>query len=106
MPVAPTIFDDQEYEVVRWVNETGTSLQADVARFSDITVQAVGTGTVTIEGSNDGTNFVALNVPAGTPISLDATANEMSVLLEHPSHIRAVVAGGTATVTALASGNR
>ena len=30
-------------------------------RFPDKTIQASGTGTVTLFGSNDGTNFVALN---------------------------------------------
>jgi hypothetical protein len=106
MPVAPDINNDQEYQTIRWVGETGTSLKAEVAMYSDITVQAVGSGTVTIEGSNDGTNWVALKDLAGAAISLAAGSNAMSVILEHPFFIRCVVAGGTATVMALGAGNR
>lgn len=106
MPVTPTEYIEHQAAVFQWVGETGTGVKALVARYTDITIQAVGTGTVTVEGSNNGTSWVALNDTAGTPISLAAASNAMGVLKEHPTFIRAVVAGGTATVTALASGNR
>lgn len=111
MPVAATIFEAHSFIVARWVSETGTSLAANVQQYGSITVQAVGTGTVTVEGSMDGTNWEPLNAvgsdpAAPTAISLDATSNEIGVLLEHPSLIRVVVAAGTATVTALGSSGR
>lgn len=106
MPVTSSNYSTGQSANVRWTGETGTGVPADMGIYSDITVQAVGTGTVTIEGSNDGTNWAALNTTAGEAVSLDATANAMAVLLEHPLFIRPVVAGGTATVMALGSGNR
>lgn len=107
MPVAAqTLHTTHQYEIIRWTAETATGLPAGVGLFTDITVQATGTGTVTFEGSNDGTNYVALNDVSGNPLSLSASANALGVLKEHPVYIRPVVTGGTATVTALASGNR
>lgn len=104
--MATGVFDAGSYAVVTWEDEDGTGDGFEVARFSDITVQATGSGTVTMEGSNDGTNWTALNDNAGAAFSLAAGSDEMGVLLEHPFFIRAVVAGGTATVIAVASGNR
>lgn len=107
MPVTPTAnLLEHQFEAVVWTNETGTGVQGTVARYTDITIQATGTGTVTIEGSNNGTNWVALNDTSGAAISLAAASNAMGVLKEHPYYIRPVVAGGTATIIALASGNR
>lgn len=107
MPVAPTSgITAHTYTVIKWTGETGTGLRAEVGRYVDITVQATGSGTVTVEGSNDGTNWVALKDPTGAAISLAAGSNAMAVLLEHPVLIRPVVAGGTATITAVASANR
>jgi hypothetical protein len=67
--------------------------------YPDKTIQASGTGTVTLQGSNDGTNFVALNDIAGVAISLAAASNAASVVLANPKWMRAVCAGGTAAVT-------
>lgn len=105
MPVTPTVYTDLQYQTVQWVGETGTGVKAEVAAYSDITIQASGSGTLTVEGSNDGTNWVALKDMA-TGLALSVTVPGMAVLMEHPYFIRAVVTGGTATVTALASGNR
>lgn len=106
MPVIPTSFDDQETANYVWAAETATGIAVDMARFSDITVQATGSGTVTFQGSNDGTNYVALNASNGAGASLAAASNAMCVLLEHPRWLRPVVAGGTATIIALGSGSR
>ena len=109
MPVAPTIFDDQEFAVVRWVDETGNGLKANIQRFADCTVQATGTGTVTLEGTMDGTNWEPLKAIGASPpvaLSLAAANAEMAVVLEHPSMVRAVVTGGTATVTILCNSGR
>lgn len=107
MPVvASTQIIADQYEIVVWNGETATGSWADVARYTDITAQAFGTGTVTFDGSNDGSHAAALNDVNGTPISLAATTNAMSVVKEHPFWIRPVVTGGTATIIMLASGNR
>lgn len=105
MPVAPEINNDQEYQTVRWTGETGTSLKAEIAMYSDVTVQSTGSGTVTYEGSNDGVNWVVLHDL--TASVLTATVNgTMWTLLEHPFFLRCIVSGGTATVMALGAGNR
>lgn len=103
MPVTPSQLPGHRRSIVKWTGETGTGVAADVSNYPDVTIQATGTGTVTVEGSNDGTNWVALNDVGGAAVSLAAASNAMSVLKEHPVMIRPVVAGGTATVVALAN---
>lgn len=68
------------------------------ARWADKTVHKVsGTGTASIEGSNDGTNWGALHDAQGN--ALTAMANgTIELIAENPLHIRAVAAGGTAVV--------
>lgn len=97
----PTLFDEQDYAVAQWVGETGTGGAVNMARWPDKTVQATGTGTVTVEGSMDGTNWTPLNDQAAAAVSLAAASDEMNVILENPIFIRVVNAGGTATVTIL-----
>lgn len=99
----PSQFPGANHTIIKWTDETGSGSPGNVAGYTHINVQAAGTGTVTLEGSNDGTNFVALNDTAGAAVSLDATAEEMAQVLETPLLVRAVVAGGTATVIIHAS---
>ena len=101
MPVTPTKFDTQDEVVLQWVGETGTGVAVRCNQWPDKSIQATGTGTVTLFGSPDGTNFVALKNTLGTPvaISLDATTNAIDVIRENPIFIRPVVTTGTATVT-------
>ena len=64
--------------------------------FADKTVQVdgtFGTGTVTIEGSNDGVSFFGLKDPNGTAISF--TAAGMAAILENPRYIKPVITGAT-----------
>lgn len=68
------------------------------SQFPDKTVQATGTGTVTVEGSIDGVVWEPLHNTAGVLISLNAASNDIAVILENPVLMRAVVAGGVATV--------
>lgn len=106
MPVTPTVYDDQDKLVLQWVGETSTGVKGDMSRWNqDVTIQATGTGTVTFQGSNDGTNFVALNADLVVPLaalSLAAGSNAIGKVFEKPIWIRPVVAGGTATVTLIA----
>jgi hypothetical protein len=82
-------------------SESGEAFES--YKWPDKTVQAYGTGTVTVEGSNDGTHWVALNDLSGSPISLAAASSAASVILENPIHMRATVSGGTALVVITAS---
>lgn len=109
MPVAATETDYQTHKVSVWTGETGTSLSVEVGRYPNMSIQATGTGTVTVEGTNlnaADNKWFALKDHAGTAISLDATTNEINNVLEHPLRVRVVVAAGTATVSLVAHGDR
>lgn len=70
-------------------NENG--LGFDCALYPDKTITVFGTGTVTVQGSPDGTNWVALKDQAGAAISLVIAASTASaVILENPAFMRAV----------------
>ncbi len=69
-------------------NENGTAIEG--WQWPDKTIQAYGTGTVTVQGSNDNSHWVALTDLSGTAISLDSTAQATSVIKENPRYIRAV----------------
>ncbi|WP_457301569.1 hypothetical protein [Phyllobacterium sp. P5_D12] len=103
MPVTPQVWDSQDTITVTWTAETGNGLAANVSEYPDKTVQRLaGTGTVTLEGSMDGTNWIGLKdastAAPNTAISLATGTNTAAVVLEHTIFVRAVVAGGTATV--------
>jgi len=74
--------------------DTGSTFKRTV--FQDLYVQATGTfdsGTVTLQGSNDGTNWVSLVDPQGNAIAFTAAGGEQ--LLETPVWIRPIISGGT-----------
>lgn len=75
-------------------NESGISFEG--WHYADKTVIAFGTGTVTIEGSPDGTNWVGLKDQSGTTISMVLSASTASALiLENPRFMRAKNTSGT-----------
>lgn len=65
--------------------------------FADKVAHVTGTfgvgGAVAVQGSNNGTDWTALNDPTGTPISLTAAA-PMAAILENPLNIRPLVTAG------------
>lgn len=66
---------------------------------ADLTVQAIGTfggATVTLQGSNDGTNWFALTKKGGTSAANFTAAGGASVN-ENPAFIRPASSGGTGT---------
>lgn len=69
------------------------------ADFADRTVQITGTfgagGSITFEGSNDGTNYVALTDPQGNAVTKTAAAIE--TLEETPRYVRPRVTAGDGT---------
>lgn len=65
--------------------------------YPDKTIQRyAGTGTVTVEGSMDGTTYGALHDPQGVAISLADAAPV--VIAENPRYIRVSVSGAAASV--------
>lgn len=75
-------------------SDTGAPLEAP--GFTDASYQVTGTfggATVTIEGSNDGTNYVTLTDPSATAISFTATG--LSQILQIVRFIRPKVTGGS-----------
>lgn len=103
MPQAPVEnLTTHDYKVAQWVGETGTSLKSAFHPYEDLMVQAFGTGTVNLQGSVDGVNFVNLKDRfTGAAIALDATTGAIAHVLEAPSYLRCVVTTGTATVTVI-----
>ena len=70
-----------------------------IVDFPDKTITFTGTfgagGSVTLEGSNDGTNFFPLKDPSGSAIT--KTAAGAAVVVEHPLQIRPHVTAGDGT---------
>lgn len=78
-----------------------TSANLEFGQWADASVQfagSFGTSTVSIEGSNDGTNFAVLNDAQGNALSGVNTA-KIEQILESTRYKRVVVAAGTGNVT-------
>ena len=63
----------------------------------NISVQVIGTiagSTVTVQGSNDGTNWATLKDTQGADIAL--TAVGLKTVVDRPVFMRAIISGGTA----------
>ena len=77
--------------------DTGAPIQEPA--FADRTVQISGTfgsgGSITLQGSNDGTNFVALTDGQGNAVTKLAAA--MEVIEECPRYVRPSVTAGDGT---------
>jgi len=108
--ISPTIARVGEHEiVVTWTpiapGDTCEPIKKGLVDFVDRTVQVAGTfggGTVTVEGSNDGTNYSVLNNVQGTSLSLAAAG--VRAVAETPLYTKPVLTGGAAsslTVTLL-----
>lgn len=100
--IAPTINTDHgDYRVITWANlangDSGTPVE--IVGFSDRSVQVVGTfgaaGSVTAEGSNDGTNYAALSDPQGSAIT--RTAVGVKAVSELTRYFRPRVTAGDVT---------
>lgn len=76
-------------------SDTGNPIA--MVQANDRSVQVTGTfgaATVTIQGSNDGTNWFTLNSPQGT--AMNFTAAGLLAVQEHVNFLRPIVTGGTA----------
>ncbi len=86
---------NQGVMVATWADLDGTDDGKPVifGFYNDKTVQFTsGAGTVTIQGSNDGTNWSTLNDVNGVDLSALATGS-MATIAEAPLYVRPVVAG-------------
>jgi hypothetical protein len=82
------------WETVTDTNHTGLPYYRPA--FGVKSVQVTGTfngGTLRIEGSNDGTNYYALNDPQGN--ALDITAAKIEQIMETTLYIRPRITAGT-----------
>jgi|ERR1700741_1410316 len=118
MPITPTYAQvgdgDNSYATLAYTLVTATpdGVPFEMLNFSEICMQATGTfggATVTMQGSNDGTNYFNLtNVAGSTAASLTA-AGGMQVI-ERPRYIRpnltVVGAGATIVVTLMLRRNQ
>ena len=93
---------NQTTKTVIWSNVTGgdEGQPIDLSNYPDKTIQVIGptfSGAVTIEGSNDETNYATLTDNIGLPLSFTAVA--MKYITENPKLIKPAVAAGTSANT-------
>lgn len=81
--------------------EAGDAIGADLAPWSDRSVQVSGTfgasGSLVWEGSNDGTNWYQLNSPQGSALTWNSAA--IKQVLESALYMRPRVAAGDGTTS-------
>lgn len=76
--------------------DTGTSIE--MVQGSDKSVQVVGTfggATVSLQGSNDGVNYITLTDPQGNALAF--TTQSLEAVVEHTRYVRVITTGGTGT---------
>lgn len=77
-------------------DDTGTAVKIPGAADKTVTVTGTfGGATVTLQGSNDNTNWFTLTDPQGNDIAF--TAAGMEIIMENPLWIRAITVGGSGT---------
>lgn len=87
--------------VITWAGlaNADSGSAGDLVGSPDKTVQVTGTfgagGSVTLQGSNDGTNWETLSDPLGTALTF--TAAGLKAVLENPLYIRPIVTAGDGT---------
>lgn len=93
---------DGSSKLIAWTGGAtadGAGSAVELPEWSDNCVHIIGTiggATVTIEGSNDGTNWLTLNHPGGA-LSFTALTAALKQVLERPRYIRPNITGGAAT---------
>lgn len=104
VPTTTIIAGDGSVYSVSWAaltttNTTGTEISA--VEYADRSVQVLGTfgvgGSITIQGSNDGANWVALTDPQGNAIT--KTAASIEAITELTRYIRPIVTAGDGTTS-------
>lgn len=74
---------------------------AELSAYADRTIQLDGTfgagGSITVQGSNDNSNWFALTDPQG--VAITKTAAALKTITEVPRYIRPIVTAGDGTTT-------
>ena len=87
-----------KWEGLATAGDVGSPAMA--AHYSDKTVSVTGTfgsgGSISMEGSNDGTNWLPMTDPQGN--ALVFTSARLEMLQENPLYIRPKLDGGTGTI--------
>jgi len=96
--IAATLPNSRENAVLLWETVTcgDTGSAYELLEFNDNTVQVTGTfnaQTLTMQGSNDGTNWFTLTNSAGTNLAFTAAGG--GLISEGPRYIRPSFSGST-----------
>lgn len=96
-------------KTVKWAGVVGADscTPFEFAAFPDKSVQVIGptfVSAVTIQGSNDGTNYVTLTDNLGLPLSF--TAAGIKFIAENTRYIKPVIAAGASVNTIIITGNK
>ena len=94
--------DDGSVLLATWSGGAATDQGVGLGfvQWADACVQAtgtIGTSTLTIEGSNDGTNWATLNSAQGTALSFTSLVGLVKQIVERPLYIRPALSAGTAS---------
>jgi hypothetical protein len=94
-------------QLITWSGllNTDTGAQVDWTEYSDRCVQVTGTfgasGSCTMQGSNDGTNWAPLTDPQGNALTF--TSQKIEQALELPRYVRPNVTAGDGTTNLVAT---
>jgi hypothetical protein len=95
---SPSVYIEHTTATATWTGETGNSLPVNATRFIANSIQNTGTGTMTVQGSNDGINWSTLNAQVsgttGVPLT-GVAAGSLYEIIENPIWIRVVAASGS-----------
>ena len=96
-------YGDGSSRLISWTGGAtadGAATPVELPEWADNCVQIIGTiggATITIEGSNDGTNYETLNNAQGGALSFVALTSTIKQIVERPRYIRPKITGGAAS---------
>lgn len=99
--VTPVIEPRARSVIILWegLGNDDQGIASHYMAFADRSVQVVGTpggATTTIQGSNDGTNWVTLTDPQGNALTFVGTTG-LEAISEITAYVRPITAGGAGT---------
>lgn len=94
---------DGSSKLISWTGGAtadGAGAGIELPEWADNCVQIIGTiggATITIEGSNDGSNWATLNNAQGAALSFTSLTGALKQIVERPRYIRPNITGGAAS---------